>query len=210
MYVPPAFKTTDDDAWAFVRARAFGTLIAVSGGRPEAAHVPFVVDRTPAADRIALHVARANLIHKVVAEAPDVLLTVAGPDAYISPDWYASHDQVPTWNYVAAHLTGRARILDAAETERQVEQLSDQFEERLLPKPPWRMSKLTAARKAMMLSAIVGIEVTVTAITATEKLSQNKGEADRAGVTGMLAWQGDWSALAVAELMRKRRTRSAA
>jgi len=210
MYVPPAFKTTDDDAWAFVSARAFGMLIAVSAGRPVAVHVPFVVDRTHAADRIALHVARANPIHAIVAEAPDVLVTVAGPDAYVSPDWYESHDQAPTWNYVAAHLTGRARILDAAETERQVERLSDEFEERLLPKPPWRMAKLTAARKAMMLSAIVGIEVAVSTIEATQKLSQNKGEADRTGVTRILAWQGDWSALAVAELMRKRLPRTAA
>jgi len=209
MYVPPAFRATDDDAWAFVCARAFGTLIAVSAGRPVAVHVPFVVDRTPTGDRIALHVARANPIHTIVAAAPDVLMTVAGPDAYVSPDWYASHDQVPTWNYVAAHLSGRARILDAAETERQVEQLSDQFEERLLPKPPWRMAKLTAARKAMMLSAIVGIEIAVSAIEATRKLSQNKGEADRAGVTRMLAWQGDWSALAVSEMMRKRGSRPA-
>ena len=34
------------------------------------------------------------------------LLRVNGADAYVSPDWYVSPDQVPTWLYQAVHLTG--------------------------------------------------------------------------------------------------------
>lgn len=204
MYVHPAFKTKDAEAWAFVERRGFGTLIAVREGRPVAAHVPFVSERAQdgRGGRIELHVARANPIHEMIAANPDVLLTVTGPDAYVSPDWYVSAEQVPTWNYVAVHLTGRARVLDDAGKERHVERLSEAFEARLLPKRPWTMSKVAEARKAAMLQAIVAVDVAVTGIEATRKLSQNKPEADRAAVMRMLDWQGDWASSAVAQLMK--------
>lgn len=201
MYVHPAFKTTDDDAWAFVRSRGFGTVVAVAEGRPVAAHVPFLVDPSPDGHVLSFHVARANPFHDVIRAAPAVLVVVTGPDAYISPDWYESAEQVPTWNYVAAHLDGEAHAMDLAEAEGHVTRLSDTFEERLLPKPPWKMAKLSERRKAMMLSAIVGIEVRVTAITAVRKLSQNKSEADQAGAARMLGWQGDWASAAIGALM---------
>ena len=44
---------------------------------------------------------------------------VTGPQAYISPSWYPSKAEhgkvVPTWNYSAIHLTGRAQIHDDAD-----------------------------------------------------------------------------------------------
>jgi transcriptional regulator len=202
MYVHPAFKTTDDDAWAFAAHRGFGTLIATPGGMPTAVHVPFLLEKTPTGGRVELHVARANPIHQALAAAPDVLVVVAGPDAYISPDWYVSAEQVPTWNYVAVHLTGLARLMPPDESHGHVERLSAAFEARIAPKKPWAMAKVSAERQQMMLKAIVPIEIQVTGIEATRKLGQNKSAADRAAVTKMLSWQGDWSALAVAELMR--------
>ena len=42
-------------------------------------------------------------------------MAVNGPDAYVSADWYASPDQVPTWLYQAVHLTGPVRALHGDE-----------------------------------------------------------------------------------------------
>ena len=46
--------------------------------------------------------------HEVLGDA---LVVVRGPDAYVSPSWYAAKAEhgrvVPTWNYLAAHVYGR-------------------------------------------------------------------------------------------------------
>ena len=43
-------------------------------------------------------------------------MIVRGPEAYISPSWYAAKAEhgrvVPTWNYVTAHVHGRLVIHD--------------------------------------------------------------------------------------------------
>jgi len=170
---------------------------------PVAVHAPFLLERTASDIELTLHVARPNPIHEVIAKAPDVLVTVAGPDAYVSPDWYVSAEQVPTWNYAAVHLTGVARIIPEASWEAHVTRLSDLFEERLRPKKPWTMDKVGERRKAMLMKGIVGIAVTVTKIDGAMKLSQNKTIEDRGSVAQELTWQGDWQGFAVARLMHE-------
>lgn len=203
MYVHPAFKSDEQAAWDFVRARAFGAVVAVEGGKPAASHVPLLVDCTSGAGRVQFHVARVNPLHEIIARAPQVLVTVSGPDAYISPDWYVSPQQVPTWNYVAVHLTGKARILPPEAGFGHVEALSHQFEVRLAPKKPWAMSKVPEAKLSAMLRAIVVLEVEVESIEASWKLSQNKSPSDRYEVARMLEWRGNWNERAVAEIMNQ-------
>lgn len=208
MYVPPLFKTNDDTALAFAAARGFGTLIAVDQGRPVAAHLPFVMHNDGSLGvRLELHVARANPLHSIIAGAPDVLLTVMGPDAYISPDWYVSADQVPTWNYVSVHLTGTAATLPLNENLGHADRLSAQFEERLRPKKPWLSSKMTETRRAAMLGAIVGIEITVTKVEAQWKLGQHKSVADQEGVIRGLDMLGTPKAKEYLEVVRAWRGR---
>jgi transcriptional regulator len=203
MYTPPVFKTTDATAWAFVAERGFGTLIVSANGRPAASHLPFVV--TPAAAdapaRLEMHVARANPLHGLAGDGSPALLVVTGPDAYISPDWYDSADQVPTWNYVSVHLNGTLRALPADEAPAHVDRLSAAFEARLEPKRPWTSSKMTPARRAAMLTAIVPLEFTVTSLEAQWKLAQHKTVADRQQVARMLDWRGDHNSIQVARLM---------
>jgi len=181
MYVPPAFKTDDAAALAFAAKRGFGTVIVVDNGRPFASHLPFELIAAEGANKAIFHVARGNPLHEIIGRAPDVLLTVLGPDHYISPDWYASADQVPTWNYVTVHLSGTARALERSENLGLVDRLSARFEADLLPKKPWTSAKMTPAKREAMLAAIVGIEMTVTRIEASWKLSQNKQSADQDG-----------------------------
>jgi transcriptional regulator len=201
MYVPPVFKTDDDTAWAFVEARGFGTVVAIDGVKPVAAHLPFLIDRTGPTPRLEAHVARANPLHEIIARNPSVLITVMGPDAYISPDWYIADDQVPTWTYVSVHLTGTARILSREQTLAHSDRLSSQFESQLAPKPPWTSAKMTPAKREAMLSAIVAFEIEITGLEAQWKLAQHKPRADRHEVIRMLQWRGDRGSDAIAEQM---------
>jgi transcriptional regulator len=201
MYVPAVFKTDDATAWAFVEARGFGTVVAVDGTKPIAAHLPFLIDRTNPTPRLEMHVAKANPLHDVLARNGDVLITVTGPDAYISPDWYIADDQVPTWNYVSVHLTGTARVLARERTRMHVDHLSAKFEAVLTPKPPWTSDKMTPAKRDAMLSAIVAFDIEITGLEAQWKLAQHKPRADRHEVIRMLQWRGDRNSEGVAELM---------
>jgi transcriptional regulator len=203
MYVPPVHKVSPDVATRFVRERAFGMIVAVDGALPVAVHVPFLVEiKSDGEMRLEAHVARVNPFHQVIARAPDVLVTVSGPDAYISPDWYIAKDQVPTWNYIAVHLRGTVRLLPAEAAAGHSDRLSAAFEARLHPKPPWRAEKMSQDKHRAMLSAIVAFEVHVSGFDASWKLGQHKTRADRIEVARMLAWRGAWSECAIAEHMQ--------
>lgn len=203
MYTPSLFEANEETAWAFLGERAFGTVVAVSDGTPVASHVPLhVSSRTDR--KVSFHLARANPLHGILAAHPQALIIVSGPDGYISPDWYESAHQVPTWNYVSVHLTGKAHILPAEDALAHVDSLSHQFESRLAGKKPWTTDKMPAAKRDAMLRAIVPVAFSVERIEAQWKLSQNKTLADQESVLRMLEWRGDWHSLALAQAMRRR------
>lgn len=204
MYVNAHFRITESDAVAFVRERAFGVVTAIDAGVPVAVHVPLLVAEEAGKLRLEAHVARANPIHGVIAASPKVLVVVSGADAYISPDWYVSADQVPTWNYQAVHLTGTARTLPKEHTHTHVEAISLAHEQRLLPKKPWSTSKMTDRKLQMMLAAIVPIEISVDRIEAAFKLGQNKETVDAHEAARMLEWRGSPNERLIARAMRER------
>lgn len=201
MYVNPAFKTEDETAWDYVRTRGFGSIVAVDGGSPVASQVPLLVTGQAGSRRIEFHLARANPMHEIIARFPRVLVIVSGPDAYISPDWYTSAEQVPTWNYLAAHITGTAKPMPPEQAHAHVEAMSLAFEARLAPKKPWSTSKMTEKKRDAMLRAIVPIALDVEHIEASTKLSQNKTRTDRMEAARMLAWRGGWNETAVSLAM---------
>jgi len=132
------------------------------------------------------------------------VLTLAGPDAYVSPGWYgpASEvpDQVPTWNYVAVHLRGVLHPLPEATLEGHLAALSAEHEGRLAPKAPWTSAKMSDGALARMTRAIVPFWLEVASVAGTWKLSQNKPAAVRARTARALA-AGDAAAAALARLM---------
>jgi transcriptional regulator len=143
--------------------------------------------------------------------APDSLVILRGPDAYISPTWYASTAEhgrvVPTWNYLTAHVHGRLVVHDDADwTLRVVRRLTEHFEAGFLP--PWTVDDPPAEFLSGQLRAIVGIEIVITSIEAKYKLGQNRSDADVAGaVTGLDG--GTPADRALAEQMRTARRRRA-
>lgn len=201
MHPNPAFRE-DDQARALVtaRERGFGVLTVAAPEGVLASHLPFVVEATA----VAGHLSRAGAVARHLRQGPaEALLIVSGPDAYISPDWYGIEDQVPTWNYVAVHLRGTVRLLPDTALRPHLERLSAEMEGRLLPKPPWKMDKMTPGLAERMMRQIVPLELTVATVEATFKLNQNKTEAARlAAADAVEAADQGQEPRVLAELMR--------
>lgn len=177
MYIPKYFEVTDKaEIFAFVEANAFGQLISSVGGKLFSTHMPFLLseDKT----KIIGHLALQNPQHSDL-NGQEALITLQGPHDYISPSWYASPG-VPTWNYQAVHIYGQASVFSSADRIKSVVDTLTQKYESIFPQP-WKPEY-----KATMLSAIVGVEITINEIQCKYKLSQNRSAEDRAQVVTQL------------------------
>lgn len=199
-YVPRFNAMADDEVRGFVAAVGTAQLVTVAAdGTPDATFLPVLWQ----GDRLVGHVARANPHWKAVVDGAAGLAVVTGPDAYVSPSFYATKREhgkvVPTWNYSAVHLRGPVRAIDDVDWLRDlVGALTDHHE---APRDePWAVEDAPEAYIAKQLKAIVGIEMVVESVEAKTKLSQNRSEEDRAGVVeGLAGTPGE----AVADAMRR-------
>ena len=181
MHPHPAFAWEDRAAMlAFLGETAFCTICAQG---PVVAHAPVVV---AGPDRIRFHLSRGNRAVTAL-EGKRAILSCLGPDAYISPDWYGTPDQVPTWNYLAVEAEGPLRRLDEAELAALLDALGAAHEARLAPKAPWTRAKMAPGRFEAMLKAIIGYELEVEELRGTRKLGQTKGPAERRAAADGLA-----------------------
>lgn len=206
MYVPSHFAADDADALIQRLARARAGVLVTFGadGAPLATHLPILWD---AERKIATgHIARANPHWK---QGPGKgLIVLAGAEAYVTPAWYPSKAEhgktVPTWNYEAVHLSGRVEWFDEpARLEAVVRDLSAVHEEGRAE--PWSIADAPRPYIDALLRGIVGVALHAERIEAKRKLSQNKSEADFAGVARGLAASEDAMAQEVAALMRATR-----
>lgn len=203
MYVPRHFEI-DDVARChdLIERYSFGTLIVTIDGRNEATHLPFLLDRAAGlSGTLRAHLARANPAWKSFGEGREALVVFLGTHGYISPDWYESEAQVPTWNYVAVHAYGRPRALGPVETRDVLDRLSALHEAALLPKPIWTLGKLGAERIDQLARAIVAFEIPIDRLEGRAKLSQNRTEADVRKAAHALEQVGGEEAKALAALM---------
>ena len=204
MYVHPAFRTTRERALHLLRERAFGAFVVPATGAPMAVHIPFLTfEDASEALSIELHVARANPIHTVVGTGCPALLMCTGPDTYVSPDWYGAPNEVPTWTYTAAHLTGTARVLPQSENRAHIDRMVAFFEEQMPGKAPWTADRVDPHRVAAMMRAIVTIEFRVDDLQAQLKLVQHKDELRHRGVIRGLREQTNAASHAIADLMQE-------
>lgn len=187
MHPNPAFRKTEPArSQAFARNRGFGALSVNGESHPVLAHIPFLLSED--GKTVEGHLARSNPILRLLKEGPKpALLAVNGPDAYISPDWYEGPDQVPTWNYVAVHLSGELSTRPPEDLRAHLDRLSQFFEARLAPKPIWLTEKVDNEALARMLRMIVPIRLEVLQLNSTWKLGQNKDDAMRVAAAGHLA-----------------------
>ncbi len=203
MYVPSAFAPTDEAVAALLLRHRAADLVTAGPDGLTATMLPFLYD----AQRRTLrgHLARNN-DHWRTADGAAALVIVRGPDAYISPSWYASKAEhgrvVPTWNYVTAHVHGVVRVHDdPAWVADLVRELTDRHE---YGRPTsWSVDDAPPKFVAGQLRAIVGVELAIERIEAKFKLSQNRPAADVDGVIAGLRATGDPESAAAVDAHRR-------
>ena len=210
MYLPRAFEETDEQQLhAFIGAHPLATFVSTDANGLCANHFPMLIEKG-SAERFVLrgHVARANPVWKSLEQ--QVLVIFQNPGLYVTPSWYPSKQEhgrvVPTWNYVAVHVTGSARAIeDPKWLHSFLTRLTDTNESRFAA--PWKITDAPDDHIERQLRAIVGIEVAVSTITGKWKVSQNRTAQDAQGVVAGLKGQGDHEASTMAEWVEARRQR---
>jgi transcriptional regulator len=202
MYVPAHFAMSPAQVTELLSAITAVDLISTTPDGLTATFLPMLYDRQ--SGTLQGHVARNNPHWR--AASGTSLVIAHGPDAYVSPSWYASKAEhgrvVPTWNYVTAHVYGQVVVHDDVDWLRSlVSRLTTRHEE--FRPEPWAMTDGPVDYMEGQLRAIVGVELVIERIEAKSKLSQNRSVADQDGVRAALA-AGTPSEQAVAEQMAAR------
>jgi transcriptional regulator len=204
VYLPKHFEQRDRGALiALMRARPLATLVVASdGGAPTADLIPLEFHEQEGPHGVLHgHVARANPLWR--RSGAQALAVFTGPEAYVSPGWYASkrdHGKVvPTWNYTMVQARGTLRAVDDAPWLRAlVGRLTDHHE--AAQPAPWQVSDAPDDYVQQMLRAIVGIEIELMSLVGKWKTSQNRSAADREGVAhGLADAQPEMAALVLAK-----------
>jgi transcriptional regulator len=202
MYIPAHFVPDDATVTELLAQHGAADLVTVTSQGLLATMLPFIHDPAVGENGALLgHLARNNDQWKTPAVG-EALVIVRGPDAYVSPSFYASKAEhgkvVPTWNYMTAHVYGRLVVHDdPAWVEQLVRRLTGKHE--ASSQRPWSVDDAPPPFIAGQLRAIVGVEVAISRIEAKAKLSQNRPAADIDGViAGLRARGDDRSATAVA------------
>jgi transcriptional regulator len=191
LYVPPLFKEDRVDVLhAAIRGSGLATLVTLTADGLIASHVPMLLDLEPAPYGTLLgHVARPNPQGRGAVAGVQALAIFQGPDAYVTPSWYATKRAngkvVPTWNYVAIHAYGPVEFFDAPDRLRAIVTRLTERQEAARAEP-WAVSDAPPDFIDGMLRGIVGFALPIARLEGKWKMSQNRPAEDRAGVaTGL-------------------------
>jgi transcriptional regulator len=189
VYIPPLHKEDRIDVLhEAIRGTGLATLVTTTPDGLIASHIPLLLDPEPAPYGTLIgHLARPNpQARGAIGEA---LVIFQGPEAYITPSWYATKREtakvVPTWNYVAVHAYGTIEFFDDKERLRDiVTRLTRRQEEARAE--PWAVTDAPADFIDTMLKGIVGLALPIARLEGKWKMSQNRPAEDRAGVVAGL------------------------
>lgn len=155
------------------------------------------------------HVARANPHSRFLEDGPlQALVIFTGPQAYITPDWYRAKLEtgrvVPTWNYVAVHAHGALRLTDDPQLLHDHLEALTRRHEAGRPRP-WHITDAPEDYIEQQMKAIVRVDLQIDRLEGKWKMSQNRSEADVAGVIRGLNTSHEPEDHAVAAIVSDRR-----
>lgn len=195
MYLPRQFEQPDRALTLEVmREHGFATLVSNDDdGTPFATHLPINAYERDGQLILAGHVARGNPHARFITARPRVLAMFMGPNAYMSPRVYPDLARVPTWNYIAVHAYGEARMLDG-------ELHKDALLKGLIglhePEYAAQWRALGPDFQSKMLAGISAFEITVDRLESKFKLNQHRKEAHAATKAAYAQGSADERALA--------------
>jgi transcriptional regulator len=206
MYNPVHFREErPEELHAFIRAHPLGTLVTSGPDGPEASHLPVFLDA--AAGRLRCHMARGNPQWHQLGSGGRVLVIFTGASHYITPNWYPEKRKhgkvVPTWNYVAVHVSGSARLIeDSQSLLRHLHELTNSNESSFAER--WSVADAPPEYVENMTKAIMGVEIAMDRMEGKWKVSQNRSVEDQQGVIAGLEESGSHAGQEMADLMRDR------
>ena len=203
-YIPKHFEFHGlKEKHDFIENYNFGQLMCTCGDNLNMSYVPFLLNRTDfPLGSLQCHVAKNNSIWRDIRKGR-ITAIFSGPHAYISPCWYSSEDQVPTWNYSAVFAEGQVRLLDDKQLAPLLIKLTNNEENRTRNNIKWLTRKVGASKYGSMMRAIVGIELQIEKIYGKLKMSQNRSSEDRAGAVKGLLESSCESHAAVAKMIKE-------
>ncbi|MDH5159497.1 FMN-binding negative transcriptional regulator [Heyndrickxia oleronia] len=202
MFIPKYYKVTDfEKIKEFINANSFGTVVTTEKGKPIATHIPLHLNKNGEEYYITGHIAYGNRQWRTFDTCEEVLVIYQGPHAYISSSWYG-HENVPTWNYQAVHIYGKATILEEEELKDDLAQLLKKYEKHR--KAPILWDNLSSQLLEREIKGIVGFKIKINEIQAADKLSQNRNEGDYLSIIKHLKKEENPMSQQVADIMENR------
>ncbi len=199
MYIPKYNLVTDrGEIVAFMRQYNFAPIISTENNEITATHLPFVISEEDNGVILYGHYAKANNQWKQI-DGKKVLVIFAEPHAYVSPSHYEHKVNVPTWNYAAVHVYGKAQVIEDAEGITDVLERSMDFFEPAY-KEQWK--NLPADYVQRLLNGVVAFKIYVTDLQGKKKLSQNRTENERQNIIKSFSQSNNPDEIKIAELMK--------
>lgn len=200
MYTPNHFQFKDNaEKIAFMKQYSFATIITVKNNLPIATQLPFFIDNSSDKLILSSHFAAANE-HSKYIEANTSLVIFTEPHAYISPAHYDKRESVPTWDYIAVHAYGKAKVIvEEAAKIKALEQMIKFYEKGYLHQ--W--DSLPDKFKKGMMRGIVAFELEITDLQGQKKLSQNKTEIERKRIVEHLGKSENTTEKDIADYIKK-------
>jgi transcriptional regulator len=201
MYTPKINRNDNpEENKKFIHENGFGILINQVEGKPWATHIPMVLSEDGTTLRG--HMARGNKQWRSFAENSDVLAVFSGPHAYISSSWY-DHENVPTWNYIAVHVSGKIKITEGEELLSSLKELTDKYEKASVC--PVTVEGMSAKFLDAEIRGIVSFEIAIEKIEASYKLSQNRDDKNYSRVVEELERRNEDGSTKIAGVMKELR-----
>tara|TARA_R110002072_G_scaffold179059_1_gene335023 strand:+ start:59960 stop:60589 length:630 start_codon:yes stop_codon:yes gene_type:complete len=195
MYIPFSFAEKDlSILHSCIEENSFATLITTDSEGPVVSHLPLLLDRADGPNGTLIgHMAKANPQWREITNG-DALAIFHGPHAYISPGWLKEQNVVPTWNYVAVHVTGTVELVEEQSELLDIVRRYVNVYEALMPEP-WQLDSAEPAFIEKLLDAIVGFTIRIESLEGKWKLNQNHSEGRRQKViAGLRTRPGEDSA----------------
>jgi transcriptional regulator len=187
VYIPKQFEESRVNVLhELIRAYPLATLVTHSSSGLNANHIPLHLSESPTPYGILRgHVARSNPLLGDITKDTEALAVFHGPNAYITPSWYATKKEtgkvVPTWNYAVVHAYGVLRVVDDASWLRAQLDALTAHNEASFPEP-WAVSDAPPDHIEKIMAAIVSVEMVITRLLGKWKASQNQPLQNQAGI----------------------------
>ena len=190
-YPKQIFQQTDKSTlFTLIEQYPLATVLLPTSGEslsyksfPHISHLPFYVDKekNQLIGHVSNHHPLAQILNSIAEEENStsthektamIKLIFNGDNHYISP-YCASNHVVPTWNYSAVHLQGKAKVITLEnEKTSTMAKITEHFEQK--QNSPWQLSNLNTMQIKNMLKAIRVFTLDIEQMVGTFKLSQHK------------------------------------